>query len=155
MTKVKYSPVTWFKCKLIMIALCRSEVFLKEILTNLANWSKNTQKKDVCDVANDVNYDVPSILSWSKSICNLETSMTRIRTLWKTTVFFREYFEWVWTSWLTPISPKGKPPRFSHSWLKISSSPWYPQLWLCGPYVAGAPYIKCQEGLPSEYSFRP
>jgi hypothetical protein len=63
--------------------------------------------------------------SWSKSVCNLNTGITRIRSLSKTddAIFKNEHLERVRTSCLL----QGKAPRFSRGRLRIGSSTGYPR----------------------------
>ena len=66
--------------------------------------------KNDSDVSIDMNYDVVSSSSWSESICNPETHITRVRGPLKSVVSFQS-----WTPWtcvdkppLAPISPQRK-----------------------------------------------
>ena len=75
-------------------------------------------------VATRLNHGVASSLSWSKSICNLKTGITRI-----VTVSFQRLTSW--TGMDKPACtylPQGQSPKFPHDWLKISSSSGYPTM---------------------------
>ena len=66
--------------------------------------------KENSNVAIGVNYCVALFTSWSKYICRLETNITRIKRSQQLLPPFKgEHLEWVWTSWMTPIFPKGNP----------------------------------------------
>lgn len=68
------------------------------------------RKKGDSDIATRVNYDVASLLSWSKCICNLVTKITRIRVSQRLLPPFEgENLEQVQTIWSTPISPRASP----------------------------------------------
>ena len=77
------------------------------------SWSereKDERKQDSSDAATGVNYNVASFSSWSKSICNSETGISKIRATSKDYCLLKgDHLEWLWTSRQAPISPKGKP----------------------------------------------
>ena len=71
---------------------------------------KKERKKDNSNVATSMNCGIAFFSSWSKSMCNPETGITRIRgPLTTTTSFGGEHLEHARISKLTTISPKGKP----------------------------------------------
>ena len=66
--------------------------------------------KEDSDVATNVNYGVALILSWYIPTCNSEMGIMRINAPQRLLPQFKnEYLERAQTSWLTIISPKGKP----------------------------------------------
>ena len=52
--------------------------------------NKKERKKDDSAVATGMQYGVASFSSWSRSVCNLETGIMRIRETLMTTAFFRK-----------------------------------------------------------------
>ena len=88
---------------------------------------KKERTKDDSDVATSVKYRVALFSSWSKSVCNPETSVTRIRGPPRLLPPFKgEHLEWVQTSWLAPISPNDKPLGSHMIGWKYLVSPRYP-----------------------------
>ena len=76
------------------------------------------RKKDGSDVATGMKFGVVSFSSWSKSICNLETGIMRIRGTSMTTASFRRWTPWMDTDKPTDIVlPQGQASRFAHGWL--------------------------------------
>ena len=64
---------------------------------------KDERKQDGSDAATGVNYSVASFLSWSKSICNSETGISKIRATSKDYCLLKgEHLEWLWTSRQAP-----------------------------------------------------
>ena len=76
-----------------------------------------------------MNYDVASFSSWSGSICIFKMGIMRVKGVATTIVSF----QW-WTTWPgvdrlgITYFPHRQGPRFSHGWLKMSSSPGYPTM---------------------------
>ena len=91
------------------------------------------KRGDDSGVATGVNYGIASFLSLSKSICNPETGVIRgsrrILPPFKDENFNRSRQT---NLHLSPL--KHKPLGSHHCWLKMSSSPEYPQLPLAGLY---------------------
>ena len=81
------------------------------------------------DVATAMNYGVDgsSTTSWSKSICNPGTGITRIPRPQRLLLLFEgEHLEQAQTSWFAPIIFQGQASRFPLGWYKISSLIGYP-----------------------------
>ena len=92
-------------------------------------------------VATSVNYGLASSSSSSKSMAipnrasrKLEAPPPPKRLL---PPFKGEHLEWAQINQPAPNSPHGQAPKFPHSWLKISSSPRYPNMirWTIGGRV--------------------
>ena len=67
--------------------------------------------RKISNVATSTTYGFASSSWWSKSVCNLEMCIMRFRGSLKNIASFKGgHFEWAWTNWLEPTSPKGKPP---------------------------------------------
>jgi hypothetical protein len=101
-------------------------------------WKKWRQSSNI---ATFMHNGVASLLSWSETICNPTTNITRIRRTPKNIAFV-----WWWTPWtcadksVDTYLPQGWALRFPHGWLKISCSL--------------APKIECLEGHSSKYYHR-
>lgn len=84
------------------------------------------RKKDDFDVATCITFDFASFSSWSESIFNPETCITRIGGPPKTTASFQRWTPWMGTDKLACTYP----PR---GWLEISNPTKIPPLWLGRP----------------------
>ena len=87
---------------------------------------KKERKENGSEGAAIVIHGMASFLSWSKSICNPETCITRIRRAFgklKPPFEEGEHLEQAWTMPASTYRFQGRAPSFPHSWLKTYGSP--------------------------------